>query len=132
MGQFGIGQSVRREEDPRLLRGNGNYVNDMNLPFQTYCYILRSPHAHADITHLNVASAKNAPGVVKIFVGDDVAADNQGFSAPTVGEDNGEGIGDEVGHGVTGDDQGDQEDRDAKRGGKQWAGKVLSASAEAP
>ena len=78
MGQFGIGQSVRREEDPRLLRGNGNYVNDMNLPFQTFCYFLRSPHAHAHITHLNVAAARNGPGVVNIFVGDDVAVDDLG------------------------------------------------------
>ena len=78
MGQFGIGQSVRREEDPRLLRGRGNFVNDVNLPFQTHCYIFRSPHAHAQITHLNVSAAKNAPGVVEIFVGEDVAADNLG------------------------------------------------------
>ena len=78
MGQFGIGQSVRREEDPRLLQGRGNYVNDVNLPLQTHCYIFRSPHAHAEITHINTSVAANAPGVVDIFIGDDVAADNLG------------------------------------------------------
>ena len=76
MGQFGIGQSVLREEDPRLLQGRGNYVNDVNLPLQTHCYIFRSPHAHAEITHINTSVAANAPGVVKIFFGDDVAADD--------------------------------------------------------
>ena len=43
MGNFGIGQGVRREEDPRLLTGRGLFVNDVNLPRQAYTYILRSP-----------------------------------------------------------------------------------------
>ena len=78
MGQFGIGQSVQREEDPRLLKGRGNYVNDVNIPFQTHCYIIRSPHAHAKIKRLKISNAANARGIIDIFVGDDVAADNLG------------------------------------------------------
>ena len=49
MGQFGIGQPVRRFEDKRLLSGNGRFQNDNNLLGQAYAYVLRSPHAHARI-----------------------------------------------------------------------------------
>ena len=49
MGQFGIGQSVTRFEDPRLLRGEGRFIEDVNLPGQAYMYLARSPHAHARI-----------------------------------------------------------------------------------
>jgi carbon-monoxide dehydrogenase large subunit len=78
MEKFGIGQGVLRQEDPRLLRGRGLYVNDVNLPGQTYAIILRSPHAHADIKSLDVSAAKAAPGVVAVFTGEDIAADNLG------------------------------------------------------
>ena len=78
MGQFGIGQSVLREEDPRFLKGRGNYVNDVNLPLQTHCYIIRSPHAHANIKRINISRALEAPGVIDIFIGSDVADDKLG------------------------------------------------------
>lgn len=79
MGKFGIGQSVRREEDPRLLTGRGYYVNDVNLSGQTYTHILRSPYAHADIRSIDTTAAKSAPGVLAVFVGADVVADGLGF-----------------------------------------------------
>ena len=79
MGKFGIGQSVRREEDPRLLKGRGLYVNDVNLPGQAYAYILRSPYAHADLKSVEAGAAKSAPGVLAVFLGEDVAADGLGF-----------------------------------------------------
>ena len=63
MGQFGIGQPVSRYEDPRLLRGQGRYVNDLNLPGQAYLVYVRSPHAHADIRAIDVSAALAAPGV---------------------------------------------------------------------
>ena len=74
MGYYGIGQSVRRDEDPRLLKGRGSYAGDVTLPRQSYAYFLRSPHAHAEITNLDVSTAKQAPGVLNIFIGEDVAA----------------------------------------------------------
>jgi len=49
MGEFGIGQPVRRFEDKRLLSGNGRFQNDNNLHGQLAAYVLRSPHAHARI-----------------------------------------------------------------------------------
>lgn len=79
MGKFGIGQGVRREEDPRLLTGRGLYVNDTNLAGQSYAHILRSPYAHADIRSIDTTEAKAAPGVLAVFVGADVVADNLGF-----------------------------------------------------
>ena len=79
MGNFGIGQGVRREEDPRLLTGRGLFVNDVNLPRQAYTYILRSPYAHAAINAIDTDAAKAAPGVLAVFVGADVVADGLGF-----------------------------------------------------
>jgi len=61
MGQFGIGQPVRRFEDKRLLSGNGRFQNDFNLPGQAHAYVLRSPHAHAAIRGIDVSAAQAAP-----------------------------------------------------------------------
>jgi len=72
MGEFGIGQPVRRFEDKRLLSGNGRFQSDNNLFGQTYAYVLRSPHAHARIRKLNLAAARAAPGVALILTGDDL------------------------------------------------------------
>ena len=47
MSKYGIGQPVLRFEDPRLLRGQGRFINDVNLHGQTYAVFVRSPHAHA-------------------------------------------------------------------------------------
>ena len=54
MGEFAIGQPVLREEDPRLLTGRGEFLNDVNLHGQAYGYVLRSPHAHATIAALDM------------------------------------------------------------------------------
>ena len=78
MEKFGVGQGVLRQEDPRLLRGRGLFVNDVNLPGQTYAVVLRSPHAHAEIKSIDVSAAAAATGVVAVFTGDDIAADNLG------------------------------------------------------
>ena len=74
----GIGAPVRRTEDLRFLTGRGNYTDDMNRPGQLHAYLLRSPHAHAEIAGMDIAKAKQAPGVVAIFTGADLAADNVG------------------------------------------------------
>jgi len=78
MGQFGIGQPVRRFEDKRLLSGNGRFQNDFTLPGQAYAYVLRSPHAHAAIRAMDLSSARAAPGVLAIYTGEDVAAAGMG------------------------------------------------------
>ena len=78
MQKFGIGQGVLREEDPRLLRGRGLFVNDVSLPHQAYAVVLRSPHAHADIGSVDIAAAAALPGVLAVYTGADVAADDLG------------------------------------------------------
>jgi aerobic carbon-monoxide dehydrogenase large subunit len=72
MGEFGIGQPVRRFEDRRLLSGNGRFQSDNNLLGQAYAYVLRSPHAHARIRALDLTEADGAPGVGLIMTGDDL------------------------------------------------------------
>jgi len=72
MGEFGIGQPVRRFEDKRLLSGNGRFQSDNNLVGQAYAYVLRSPHAHARIRALGLAEANAAPGVALIMTCEDL------------------------------------------------------------
>src|SRR5712691_6042607 len=74
MGQFGIGQPVRRFEDRRFLRGEGRFQNDVNLPHQAHAVVLRSPHAHAKIRALDIGPALAMPDVLAIYTGDDLAA----------------------------------------------------------
>src|SRR3954454_3608218 len=74
MGQFGIGQPVRRFEDRRLLTGFGRFQHDVGLPGQAHGFVLRSPHAHARIRAIDLAAAEVAPGVLAIYTGEDLAA----------------------------------------------------------
>ncbi|WP_333734409.1 xanthine dehydrogenase family protein molybdopterin-binding subunit [Streptomyces sp. IBSBF 3010] len=68
-----IGRAVPRVEDDRLLRGNGRYVDDIALPGGVEAAFLRSPHAHARIESVDVKAASEAPGVVAVWTGEDVA-----------------------------------------------------------
>ena len=78
MGEFAVGQSVPREEDPRLLTGAGEFLDDINLRGQAWGYVLRSPHAMADIDSIDIEEAEAAPGVLRILIGKDWAAENYG------------------------------------------------------
>ena len=51
----------------RLLKGNGLYTGDIQVPGETHAYVLRSPHAHARILSIDTSAAKAMPGVVGIF-----------------------------------------------------------------
>src|SRR5260370_3643836 len=73
-----IGTPVRRREDYRFLTGYGNYTDDIDRPGQLHAYLLRSPHAHAEIAGIDITKAKQASGVVAIFTGADLAAANVG------------------------------------------------------
>ncbi len=72
MGSIGIGTSVRRKEDRRFLTGRGTYTDDINRPRQLHAYLLRSPHAHAEIAGIDTANAAAAAGVAAIFTGADL------------------------------------------------------------
>ncbi|MEQ8247988.1 MAG: xanthine dehydrogenase family protein molybdopterin-binding subunit [Alphaproteobacteria bacterium] len=72
MGEFGIGQAVKRKEDDTLLIGKGRYIDDINVAGQAHAYVLRSPHANAKILSIDSADAQTMPGVLGIYVGADV------------------------------------------------------------
>ncbi len=71
----GIGRSPPRREDPRLLAGRGRFTDDVNLERQAHGAVVRSPHAHASIRSVDTDAAANAPGVLGVFVADDLVAD---------------------------------------------------------
>ncbi|MSQ20026.1 MAG: xanthine dehydrogenase family protein molybdopterin-binding subunit [Betaproteobacteria bacterium] len=71
----GFGKSVLRREDPRLLRGEGTFSDDFNLPRQAHAIVLRSPHAHAWIRGMTVDEARRSPGVLAVLTGADMQAD---------------------------------------------------------
>lgn len=76
--QFGIGQPVPRTEDPKFLMGQGQYVDDISLPNQAFGYVLRSPHAHANIKSIDTSAAETAPGVALVLSGKDTETDGLG------------------------------------------------------
>src|SRR5262245_51395517 len=71
----GFGKPLKRQEDPRLLTGQGRYSDDVNLPGQAHACFVRSPHAHARIERIDVAAALAVPGVIAVLTGADAAAD---------------------------------------------------------
>ncbi len=71
----GIGASVPRAEDKRLLTGKGKFSDDISKPNQVYAVMVRSEHAHADLISVNVESSKSMPGVVMILTGADWISD---------------------------------------------------------
>jgi carbon-monoxide dehydrogenase large subunit len=74
MVKFGVGQSVKRVEDPRLLTGNGRYTDDIQPRRQAHAYFVRSPHAHASFTKVDTSAAAKAPGVLAVVTGADLQA----------------------------------------------------------
>ena len=77
-----IGDHIRREEDPRLLRGRGRYADDVRLPREVRGYVLRSPHAHAQIQAIDTAAATVSPGVLRVLTGEDLKARGLGTLRP--------------------------------------------------
>jgi carbon-monoxide dehydrogenase large subunit len=67
-----VGQSMRRKEDPRLVTGQGAYVDDIVLPRMLYASIVRSTEAHARIVSIDVEAALAREGVHAVLVGDDI------------------------------------------------------------
>jgi len=65
-----IGQSIKRHEDARFLRGKGSYLDDFVLPDMLHMAILRSPHAHARLKSIDTAAASAMPGVIAVVTGE--------------------------------------------------------------
>jgi carbon-monoxide dehydrogenase large subunit len=70
-GRF-VGQAVPRKEDPRLLTGRGRYVDDVRLPGMLHAHFVRSDLARGRITRLDLAAAREAPGVVAVLTAEDL------------------------------------------------------------
>src|ERR671911_739517 len=82
---IGFGR-MKRKEDPRFVRGQGNYVDDVNLPGMLHGAILRSPLAHARIVSINTERALQHPKVHAVITGKDL--DAQGLAwMPTLSAD---------------------------------------------
>ena len=75
MTKFGLAQSVRRVEDPRLLKGGGRYTDDIRMPGMLHGIVLRSPHAAAKFGAIDTKAAASVPGVKVIYTAADLRAD---------------------------------------------------------
>jgi carbon-monoxide dehydrogenase large subunit len=78
VAKFGVGQPVRRSEDPVLVQGRGAYTDDVNLPRQAHAAILRSSYAHGRIRGIDTTAAAAMPGVLAVYTGADLAAAGYG------------------------------------------------------
>lgn len=67
-----VGQPLKRFEDPRLLRGQGTFVDDLHVPDMLYAVVLRSVHAHARIHAIDASAARRLPGVVQVLTAEDL------------------------------------------------------------
>src|SRR5512138_2326296 len=72
----GMGHSMKRKEDPRFIRGQGRYVDDLKLPGMLHMDIVRSPFAHAKIKSIDTERALKVPGVLAVITGDTLAKFN--------------------------------------------------------
>src|SRR5437870_3650251 len=70
-----VGGGVLRKEDPRLLTGQGRYVDDLALPGMVWMGVVRSPLAHARIKAVDTGPALQIPGVLAAFTGEELAGD---------------------------------------------------------
>lgn len=78
MAEQTIGQSVLRKEDMRFITGKGQYTDDINIRGQAYGYFVRSTVARAGIVNVDVSEAENAPGVIAVLTGRQLADDGLG------------------------------------------------------
>src|SRR5882672_12293508 len=76
--KFGIGQPVPRQEDPTLLKGQGRYSDDVQLPNTVHAVMVRSQIAHGTIKGIDIAEAKKMPGVLGVWTGSDLNAAGYG------------------------------------------------------
>jgi carbon-monoxide dehydrogenase large subunit len=72
----GMGHAMKRKEDPRFIRGQGHYVDDIKLPGMVHLDIVRSPYAHARIKAIHTEKALAVPGVLAVITGETLAGFN--------------------------------------------------------
>jgi carbon-monoxide dehydrogenase large subunit len=81
VGGRSVGMSVKRVEDPRILSGQGRYVDDVVLPGMLHAAFLRSQVPHGRLLSLDASEARELPGVVAVYTGEDL----QRLAEPVVG-----------------------------------------------
>jgi carbon-monoxide dehydrogenase large subunit len=69
-----MGVSMKRKEDPRFIRGRGNYLDDHSMPGMLHLALVHSPYPHARIVKIDKTAALAVPGVVAVLTGEDLAA----------------------------------------------------------
>jgi carbon-monoxide dehydrogenase large subunit len=74
MLETNVGAARKRVEDPRLLRGEGAYVDDLHEEGCLHAVFVRSPHPHARVLGIDATAARAVPGVVGVFTSDDIAS----------------------------------------------------------
>jgi aerobic carbon-monoxide dehydrogenase large subunit len=89
--KFGIGQPVSRKEDPVLLRGEGQYSDDLALPGQVYGVMVRSPYGHGVLNGVDTTQAAGMSGVLAIYTGGDLQAAGLGPMPVSVTQKNRDG-----------------------------------------
>ena len=67
-----FGSSIKRREDPKLITGQGTYVDDIKLVGMLHIAFVRSPHAHAKIRSIVTTQARHHPGVVAVLTGEEL------------------------------------------------------------
>jgi carbon-monoxide dehydrogenase large subunit len=83
-----MGQSMKRKEDPRFIRGKGHYLDDVVLPHMLYLALVHSPYPHARITKVDKTAALALPGVKAVITGEDLVAAKLGWLPTFHGFDN--------------------------------------------
>src|ERR1700719_4361939 len=82
LDRYAIGQPVPRSEDPVLVSGKGRFTDDINLPGQAYCAMVRSHYAHGIIRGIDTAAARGMPGVLGVYTAADLEAGGVGPLPP--------------------------------------------------
>jgi carbon-monoxide dehydrogenase large subunit len=85
--KFGVAQPVRRVEDPRLLRGQGRYVDDFNPAGVLHGVVVRSPYAAATLGAIDADAARAMPGVRAVYTGADLGPASIGCVLPMKNRD---------------------------------------------
>jgi carbon-monoxide dehydrogenase large subunit len=74
-GSSYVGQSLRRKEDPRMVRGRARYIDDIVVPGMLHAAIVRSPEAHANIASIDTSAAAARDDVIAVFTAEDLVDD---------------------------------------------------------
>ena len=84
-----VGQSVKRREDIRLVTGRGRYVDDVTMPGLLHAHFVRSPVARGTLARVDVAAARQQPGVIAVLTAEDVNPGAHSFWVTMMGPDAG-------------------------------------------